>query len=152
MRRPLLAAVLAGVLLTACSGGDDGDDSAAPSTTEVPAPTTSPRTGDPFCDFVSDFSDRFGRVDLGLTDPARFRTVMTDAGNAIRDAQGTAPEAIRADVGTLNTYFQRFLNVLQQANFDLTKVPPASIEQLQAPEFTAAGNRLDAYARENCRP
>lgn len=150
MRRLFPAAVVAAVLLAACSGGGD-DDSAAPSTTAV-APTTAPSSsGNPFCDFVKNFSDRFGRVDLGLSDPARFRTVMQDASNAIRDAQGSAPAEIRADVGTLNTYFQRFMGVLQQANFDLTKVPPNSIEQLQSPEFTAAGTRVDTYVRENCQ-
>lgn len=157
MRRArFTAAAMATLLLmgAACSsgGGDDSDSGAGP--TGGGAATTA-RSGaapgeDAFCDFVRGFNDRFGRIDLGLADPQRFRTVMEDAAAAIAGAQSNAPEAVRADVATLNTYFQRFLDSLRQVNFDLTRLRQGTIEQLQAPEFTAASARLDEYQRTRC--
>ncbi|HVM01542.1 MAG TPA: hypothetical protein VM263_02645 [Acidimicrobiales bacterium] len=152
MPRTLLAAAVVAVALAACTGGNGNDGDRATPTT--PVATTAPsgaRPGEnPFCDFVRGFTERFGRIDLSLTDPARFRAAMEEASTSIRDAQASAPEAVRADVATLNTYFQRFLGALQQANFDLSRLPPGSLQQLQAPEFAAASARLDAYARDNC--
>ena len=149
MPRTLLAAAVVAVALAACTGGNGNDGGRATATT-APATTAPSGPGDTFCDFLGSFNDRFGRIDLGLTEPARFRAAMEEAATSIRDAQASAPDAIRADVATLNTYFQRFLSALQQANFDFTRLPPGSLQQLQAPEFAAASARLDAYARDNC--
>lgn len=156
MRRArFTVAAMATLLLmgVACSGGDDDSDSGAGPTGGGSATTAragaAPGT-DGFCDFVRGFTDRFGRIDLGLADPQRFRTVMEDAASAIAGAQNDAPEAIRADVATLNTYFQRFVESLRQVNYDLTRLRQGTVEQLQAPEFTAASARLDEYQRTRC--
>ncbi len=136
--------------LVACSKG--GSDRAA-STTTLPPPSTAavPRSDDPFCQFVYSFNERFNRIDMGLVDPARFHAVMQEAANAIREAQVSAPATIRADVTILNTAFQRFVAVLEEANFDVTRLQTSSIAPLQNPEYAAASQRLDAYTRDNCR-
>lgn len=154
-RRTLGAATLL-LALAACNGG--GGDSADRATTTVagtgsttPGPST-PRTtsADPFCNFVQTFQDRFGRIGVGFGDPAQLRTFLTEAATAIRDAQATAPASIRADVGLLNEAFQRLLAVFQQANFDLTRVNPNALAELQSPQNTAASERLEAYRTQNC--
>lgn len=155
MRRArFTAAVIAALCLlgASCSDGDD-EPSATPTTASGAATTARAGRGgsDAFCTFVRDFTSRFGRVDISLSDPQRFRTTMEDAATAISNAQNDAPEAVRADVGTLNTYFQRFVASLRQVNFDLTRLRPAALEELQAPEFTSASNRLNEYAQQNCR-
>jgi len=86
-----------------------------------------------------------------IYDPAQLRTFLTDAANAIREAQTTAPASIRADVGILSESFQRLLTVLQQANFDVTRVNANALAELQSPQNAAASQRLDAYMTQNCR-
>ncbi len=154
MRRArFIAAVMAAVCLlgASCSDGDD-EPSASPTTASGTATARGGAGGsDGFCTFVRDFTSRFGRVDISLSDPQRLRTTMEDAAGAIANAQSNAPEAVRADVATLNTYFQRFVTSLRQVNFDLTRLPRTAVEDLQNPEFTSASDRLDEYVRQNCR-
>jgi hypothetical protein len=99
---------------------------------------------------VQAFSDRFGRVNTGLADPQQLRSTLVDAAAALKDAQSKAPDELRADVGLLNDAFQRLVTAFQQANFDVTKVSPAVLDQLNTPQYTAASQRLENYMRTNC--
>src|SRR5205085_7077894 len=100
--------------------------------------------------FVKSYNERFGKVNLGLSDPAQLKATMLDAAASIQQAQTVAPSPIRSDVGLLSQSFQSLVDILQQANFDVTKVSLASIQQLQSSDFVAASQRLDAYTRQNC--
>jgi hypothetical protein len=75
---------------------------------------------------------------------------MQDASTAIGDADRTAPPEIKGDVDTLNQAFQQLLGILQATNFDLSKVSLAQVQQFQTPEFTTAGQNVDAYVRDHC--
>lgn len=141
-------------LLVACSGGNKKPVASAPRTTASPAPAAPSATGnqsnDPYCVFLRGYNERFNRVDLNVADPQVFRRVMQEAAAAAKEAATTAPAAIRSDLVTLNRAFDRLLAAMQQINYDLTKATPAMVQELQSPEFLAAGQRVDAYTRDHC--
>lgn len=150
----LLALVTAGVLVFGgCSSGTKSSSN-SPATTgsfvTLPPTTAGSASRDPFCNSLNTYNDRFKSADLGLTEPQKLRGVMQEASAAIADAEGKAPEAIRPDVAVLSRGFQQFVSILEQANYDLTKLTVAQVQQLQTPEFTAAGERVDTYLREHC--
>lgn len=147
----LAAPVLAvAVLLTACSSGKKSG-SAAPATTAAPAPAVTTRgTNDPFCNSLNAYNEKYGRVNTGVAQPDQLRAAMQDAASAIGEADRTAPDEIRSDVDVLNRAFQQLLGILQATNFDLSKVSLAQVQQFQTPEFTTAGQNVDAYVRDHC--
>lgn len=157
MRRATVSGIALAVgvalLLGGCSGGAKKPAASPPPSTSAtsapPAPAVN-QSNDPYCVFLRGYNDRFNRIDLGATDPQAFQRVMQEAAAAAKEAEATAPPAIRSDVVTLNRAFERLLGALQQINFDMTKATPALLQELQTPELLAAGQRIDAYTRQNC--
>jgi Spy/CpxP family protein refolding chaperone len=146
-------ALALGLSLGACSSGGNDVEEPAPATTAPPStlPST-PRTtsNDPYCRFLQTFNDRFGQLNVGLAQPQQLRTVMQDASSALKSAQASAPENLRADLATLGDAFQRLIVLFEQVNYDVTKLNLDSLQQLQAPQFVSAAQRIDAYTRQNC--
>lgn len=154
----LTAFLLLAALTLALAGCSSSKEAATPdgsptTSLSAAAPTTTgrPASADPFCNFVRTYNERFGRINPGaVTDPQQFRTVMSDAATAINDAAKAAPASIRSDVAVMSQAVQRLLDAFQRVNFDVTRIPVTAFTDLQAPEFIAAGQRLDAYSRQNC--
>jgi len=152
MRRSALAAVSLAltVALSGCSNGDNSEGASTP-TTGGRAGRAS--TGDPFCDFYRDYSQRFGRIDpRGAAEPNALRALFQEAATALGEAHATAPEAVKADVKVLNDAFAQFTAVFEQAGFDITKVQLPAIERINTPQFTDANRRIDTYMRQHCPP
>ncbi len=152
--RTFLATALAALALAGCSSGQGSSSptTAAPGTT-APAATSAPAPGsdDPFCNFIRTYNERFGRINPGATaDPQQFRTVLTDSANALKEAAASAPAAIRPDVTVMSQAMQQLVDAFRQVNFDATRINVAALASLQAPEFIAAGQRIDDYTRQNC--
>ena len=153
-----MASALAVLALAGCSGG--GDDKAAPTTTSPAAgPSTTLRPVDTsftgqgsgqFCNLARTYNDRFTSVAPNAT-PAQLRTVAREGQTAIRQAQEVAPAEISGDVQTIATTFSELLADLERANFDTTKLTPATFTRLQAPEFQRSSQRFQAYLRDVCK-
>src|SRR5438105_2661318 len=107
MRRIAMAAICMTLVVAAGACSQGKKSWSGPTTTAArPATTVARAAGaNPFCDFVGTFNDRFGRVNLGLTDPQQLKAVLQDATAAIAGAQAIAPPAIKADVVVLNDAF-----------------------------------------------
>ena len=161
MRRTLAACGLALLVLAGCSGGDDDTATPAPSTTVAAAggPTTSLRTVDTnftgqgsaeFCNLARTYTERSSQLGPNAT-PAQLRTVAREGQTAINQALNAAPAEIKNDVQVIATAFGGLLTDLETANYDVTRVAPASFARLQAPEFATASQRFQAYVRNVCR-
>ena len=162
MRRTLAACGLALLVLAGCSGGDDDTATPAPSTTAPAAaggPTTSLRTVDTnftgqgsaeFCNLARTYTERSSQLGPSAT-PAQLRTVAREGQTAINQALNAAPAEIKNDVQIIATAFGGLLTDLETANYDVTKVAPASFARLQAPEFGTASQRFQAYVRNVCK-
>jgi hypothetical protein len=152
MRRSRLAALtIAFALVFGACSSEKKSSSDATATTAAGAATSAPRgAGDPVCDSLRSYNERFGRVNLGLSNPEQLRAAMQDAGRAIADAQGRAPDAIKADLAVLTRAFQQLLASLEQADYDLSKLSLAQVQQLQTPEVTAASENVNTYLRDRC--
>ncbi|MDQ4133728.1 MAG: hypothetical protein M3179_11110 [Actinomycetota bacterium] len=151
-RAPALfvSAVLATtMLLSSCSGDDD--ESSSPTSTTAAAQTATTLTDSPYCQTLQRFNERYGRVDPSLADPARFKTAMEDALASAKEAEASAPQAIKADLATLNAGLQDLFDLFQGVGFDVTKLNVSDLDRLQGtPQLEAASQRVEAYTRDNC--
>jgi hypothetical protein len=155
MRRLLGTLGLVAALGLAGCGGGGGDEDAAPTTTAPPAATTTApvvgndQAGTPFCQLARTYTEKYAGLLAAANDPARLRSLTTDAEAAIRQAQSTAPAEIRADVTLVAGTAREILSALQQNNFDLSRTPDA-VTKLQEPRFQTALGNVNRYGRAHC--
>ena len=161
MRRTLLGCGLVLLVLAGCSGDDDeaATTTSAPAGTAATGPTTTIRPVDTsftgqnstqFCTLARTYNERFTSVGANPT-PAQLRTVAREGQTAIAEARTSAPAEIRRDVEVLAAAFGSFLTELEKVNFEVSRLPPSALAQLQAPEFQQSTMRFEAYIRNVCR-
>ena len=160
IRTTLAACALAAHALTSCSGGDGDDDKAAPTTSGSVATgaTTTVRPVDTsftgansaqFCALARTYTERFTSVSPNAT-PAQLRTVAREGQAMITQAVNAAPAEIKSDVEVLARTFTAVISELEKVDFEMTRLPPAALQPLQAPEFQRATTRFQAYGRTVC--
>ena len=152
LRRAAAAAVAGAILLGGCN--DDKDTSSSPTTAASQAAAGSSGrqiSGGPFCERVLTFTDRSSRIDPSVAEPQQLRRALEEATRAIEEAEQTAPAEIKTDVAVLASQFRDLVLILDQAGFDFTKIPPASLGRLQSPEIQSATQRVNTYVGQNCR-
>jgi hypothetical protein len=158
MRRLVVSfGVVAALGLTACGGGSGKSTAAATTTTPTtvaPVTTTvatgNDQAGTQFCMLAKTYNDKYNSLLSSLGDPTKLKSVATDAESAIRQAQTTAPAAIKADVTVVATTASQVLAALQKANFVFGNTAPAEVAKLQDPGFQASLARLVAYGQAHC--
>ncbi len=161
MRSTLVTCGLALVLLTGCSSGGGKDTASSTPTTAAPAatgPSTTVRPVDTsftgqnsaqFCTLAKTYNERFSNVNAASS-PAQLRTAAQEGRTAINQAASAAPAEIKPDVQVIATAFTALFTELEKANFDVSKMSPAALSSLQAPEFQASTTRFQAYLRTVC--
>ena len=158
--------VLALALVAAgCGGGDD--DSSASGDTTVEETTTTDTSEDTTTDDGSatgdfDFADEDCQALLGVgaTIAAAFSGTGSDANtDELQELADKAPDEIQADVESLAQAFSQYAEKLQDVGIAAGATPTAEqVAELQAAlaslnqeELTAASQRIEAWATENCQ-
>lgn len=95
------------------------------------------------------YTERFSSVGSNPS-PAQLRTVAQEGQTAITQAVAAAPAEIKPDVEVLARTFGNLITELERVNYDATRLPPGALQALQAPEFTQATTRFQAYSRSVC--
>ena len=158
--------VLALALVAAgCGGGDD--DSSASGDTTVEETTTTDTSEDTTTDDGSatgdfDFADEDCQALLGVG--ARIAAAFSGTGSdantdELQELADKAPDEIQADVETLAQAFSQYAEKLQDVGIAAGATPTAEqVAELQAAlaslnqeELTAASQRIEAWATENCQ-
>jgi hypothetical protein len=156
-----LALVLAG-----CGGGDD-ESSASGDTTVEEATTTTDTSEDTTTDDGSgatgdfDFADEDCQALLGVgaTIAAAFSGTSGANTEELEELASKAPDEIQADVETLAQAFTAYAEKLQDIGIDAGVTPTAAqvqelqtaIASLDQEELTAASQRIEAWAQDNCQ-
>jgi hypothetical protein len=158
--------VLALALVAAgCGGGDD--DSSASGDTTVEETTTTDTSDDGTTDDGAtgdfDFADEDCQALLGVgaTIAAAFSATGESGANTdeLQDLASKVPDEIKADVETLAQAFSAYAAKLQDVGIEAGATPTAEqVQELQAAiasldqeELTAASQRIEAWAQENCQ-
>lgn len=152
-RQYLIIAVLSGSLvLAACSS-----KAHRPKTTGAPTTTTTEAVD--FCTVARDFVTRTQPAlaqDLrdARLNPESFQGRVKDdfeaADRQNADLARSAPDTVRPDMESVASTFHAFFQALQSANYDPSKVPPATFDTLKDPAYVEASGRVNAYASEAC--
>jgi hypothetical protein len=159
--------VLALALVAAgCGGGDDESSASGDTTVEETTTTTTDTSEDTTTDDGSatgdfDFADEDCQALLGVG--ATIAAAFSGTGDANTDElQALAdkvPDEIQADVETLAAAFSEYAQKLQDIGIETGATPTAEqVQELQAAiasldqdELTAASQRIEAWAQQNCQ-
>lgn len=151
---PLAAAV---ALLTACSGGDEGDSAAPSAATEAPTsaaetsePAAAPEADSEFCTQATALNDELDSLFTDQADPEAVEQSLAQAADGIRAIE--PPAELDADW----TVLADGLDELGAAYADLDPEDPASlgafqerITTLQA-DLAAASTSVESYLTGQC--
>jgi hypothetical protein len=158
--------VLALALVAAGCGGDD-DDSSASGDTTVEETTTTDTSEDTTTDDGSgatgdfDFADEDCQALLGVG--ATIAAAFSGTGDAntdeLEELASKVPDEIKADVETLAQAFSAYAQKLQDVGIEAGATPTAAqvqelqtaIASLDQDELTAASQRIEAWAQQNCQ-
>ena len=146
----IVVAVVVLVGFAGC-GGDDSDDNASPTTAAgAPAPGPSNPDASEFCDLIATYSDRLAVLGQPSATPERIRAVAEDGATAIQQAVAAAPADIKGDVTVVAGAAEDYLAALQNAGYDLSKLPPDAAGVFSAPDVSASASNLQVYAQNTC--
>lgn len=171
MRWLTILVVALALVAAGCGGGDDEsattDETAIEETTtsedtSTEATTTEETTSDDTTDLSGILADEdcLALASVGATIAQAFAATGGDSGST-EDLQALAdkvPNEIKADVQTLAAAFAEYADKLQEIGVQAGATPTAEqVQQLQAAiasldqaELTAASNRIEAWAKDNC--
>lgn len=138
---PLVALMLASLLLLAACGGDsDG---------EPPAATTQS-----FAAFCADLAriERLGERGTGTS--ADVRAFATGSLDAAESAGERAPTSLQADLEKVARFYRAFLEFARSLEFDPNRIANAPdserFSQATVDEAVVASGRIEAFAAERC--
>jgi hypothetical protein len=146
------------VALSSCNGDGDRADPASIPTSATSGPSTTLRPVDTsftgqnntqFCALAKTYTDRSAGVNRATT-PDQLRASVQESRSTINQVATAAPAEIKADSQILANAFGTLFTELEKANFDPTRLSLTAFAPLQAPEFTQATTRFQAYLRTIC--
>jgi hypothetical protein len=133
----VLAVVALGILL-GTSGGHD--------------PRPLPRTPelDAYCADAQTLRGLPAALSAGAT-PEDLSRQLTAVRAAMTDVADKAPRQIKTDLGLFVRTYTRVLDAAVAVDYDMTKVPQATVDALDAPSVRKALQRVAAFDRRNCK-
>ena len=90
---------------------------------------------------------------LESEDPAAIKVAFTAAETALTTVAGDPPKDIATDVATIKAKFTAANDAMKKANYDLDQIDKSSskaVTDLEDPEFTKAGDNVQAWTTKNC--
>jgi hypothetical protein len=156
MQRLLPALGLTAALcFVACGSGGSHDTAGgaptAPSTTLTVDTAFTGADSGKFCALIRSFNDDSGRIAPASNDPLALRDLFRRSATSVKQAVAVAPAELKEDVGSLAKVYADFLAALESVDFNLTKLPPAVVSSLSAPETSRASARISAYTANVCK-
>ena len=146
--------VLIGMLATAACGGGSSTKTSASVTTSLGAtlptgPSTtahfSGSSSSTFCNQVRSLQNT-----TKVNPSADLKTTFQAFDSVASQVGSSAPSAIKADIVILIEGLRKLRDALAAANYDFTKVDPATLQSLQDPKFKASTDRVNAYVQQVC--
>jgi hypothetical protein len=144
-------AVLVGLMAAAGCGGKSS--STTPTTTATTGggitttsvPKFSGSASSRYCGVARQFSQVAG-ANLS-NDP---KTLFQEFDSLATQYLAVVPSEIKTDATTVVDAIRQLETAFKAANYDVTKINPASLAPVQDPKFGAATNRIDAYDTQVC--
>lgn len=102
-----------------------------------------------FCGLARSYIEQFSRR-AGPGETRAFGEALAEARTIVLEMQDVAPAEIVADVLKLTDVLGFVVPALEAVEFDLSRVPPDALLQLQDPDFQASAARLQAYTETVC--
>ena len=107
--------------------------------------------GGSFCSVAKKVQAEQASSAAAATDkPDSLKALLIQANQELGEFVTIAPSAIKADVQTLATAEKTFFTAIAAANYDVTKVSPSALTDLDTPAVTTATDHITAYLTSQC--
>jgi hypothetical protein len=107
--------------------------------------------GGSFCSVAKKVQAEQASSAAAATDsPDSLKALLIQANQELQAFVAIAPSAIKGDVQTLATAEKSFFTAIQAANYDVTKVSPSALTDLDTPAVTTATDHITAYLASQC--
>jgi hypothetical protein len=109
-----------------------------------------------FCDVVEDAQADFAEFEeFDGSDTSNLEETFTQAGEAFEELADSAPSEIEDDMKVLNEAMQDFLQVLEDADWDVFALAAdedaaAKLEALSSEDFETASDNVAQFAKDEC--
>lgn len=87
---------------------------------------------------------------MSLTDVERLPGLLEKGRGSLAEAEPLSPAESKADVAALRSTVGSLHGELEQAGYDLSKLPPTLLSKIGSPEVLDAVRRLEANAAKAC--
>ena len=112
---------------------------------------------DAYCARIEEYKNASNALDASMEDPTAesMKTAFETMGGMLHDLENGAPEAISADLATMNDSVDRMIAIFEQYDWDLAALAMApEFEELntvmESDEMTAVQDRLDSWSLDTC--
>ena len=89
-------------------------------------------------------------IDAFTANPTSLKTVEQEAAKELPEFEALAPSAIKPDVKTVVTIDEQLIASLAKVNYDVSKLPPATLSSFNSPAVMAANNHIISYLTNVC--
>lgn len=162
-RKLIVALALVAIAATACGSSSKSSSTTQPggsSATTAPSGsasgTTAPKSfsgdsGSNFCDLARKDETAFKGNSLATgSTPADLKKLYSGLGPALQEAESKAPSVIKDDFKTFVDAYQQILKAMSDANYDVTKLNPATFAAFDSAQIKAASDHIEAYMTQVC--
>jgi hypothetical protein len=104
-----------------------------------------------FCDLARKDRAAFASATTAGATPTDLKKLYEKAGSVLRQAQSSAPVAIKGDFDTFMTAYNPYLKALAAANYDFTKTTSKATRLLGTAQVRAASARITQYLQQKCK-
>jgi hypothetical protein len=124
----------------------------APSASSKPPKVAKAGSGGSFCDKARSEEAASAKDAAALTtgNPQQLEQLEEKELSELKGFVSSAPSQIKGAVAILAAGDQKLFNALKAANFDFTKLSPATVGAFDTPEFTQATDQITAYLASTC--
>jgi hypothetical protein len=84
------------------------------------------------------------------TAPDQLRGSVAAARASMGAARASAPPEVAGDFGVVADGYGQLFDGMEQANYELSRVPLSAVQALATPEFRGASDRVQAYVGRAC--
>ena len=167
-RKLTVVVVLAALGLSACgsSSKSAGSNSGTTATTTAGSQPSSGDTattakpsgnggggggdGSSFCGLMRKDDNAFKGADVAAKSATDLKSLYANIIPELDRAESKAPDAIKSDFATLASGIKTLAKALAAANYDVTKLNPASFKDLADAKFETASQNITAYLTQHC--
>lgn len=104
-----------------------------------------------YCDLANKFDEASNQLDeVDFSDPTKLQAAFEEVRTNIEDVRSLIPDEIADDFAVAEEAFLGFIDALEAADWDVSKIDPGLAQEFSSADVQAATDAMNAYNEANC--